>query len=82
MTAPKVRTQFVVGNIYTTDGKDLWRCVSYTPEPYVVMEPIGEGEQMVGVESKMANFVRLVPEADPPARKKRRYEKKVVPAES
>jgi hypothetical protein len=79
LTAPKVKPKFTVGTVYTTDGTDLWRCTHYTPEPFVEMEPIGDGVKMDGVESKFAHFVRLVPEVDPPKRPHRKYERKTWP---
>ena len=79
MTKPKAKTQWEVGALYTTDGKDVWRCLAYQPEPRVTMEPLNERDTTrEGSVSQFSDFVRLIPETDPPKREKRKYERKAM----
>jgi len=76
MTKVKAKTQFMVGGLYTTDGTDVWIVSKFVAEPQVFMQCIGTDDKREGLVSQFADFVRLIPETDPPARPKRKYERK------
>jgi hypothetical protein len=90
MTKPKIKTQFTVadqGKLFTTNGKDIYVLKKFVPEPWVSFEPITDLEgdptpkehligKYEGLVSEMGNYVRLVPETDPPLKPKRAYRRK------
>ena len=79
MTAKKSKTEFAttdIGKWFTTDGTDIWTLKEFIPEPMVTMVRLDKEQVKAGMVSEFKDFVRLAPEADPPARTKRKYEKK------
>lgn len=73
-----------MGGIFTTTGKDLWRLDNFVPEPwarFVRIDYKGDGiEKQEGMTSELPDFVRLVPEQEPPKRLKRAYHRKGQPS--
>ncbi len=64
------RTQYKVGDLYTTDGKDIWRVTEFKPEPWVSMERVdAQDVAKSGGISAFSKFIKLIPE-------KRKYERK------
>lgn len=52
-----------VGELFTTNGRDVWRVVSYAAEPTAVLQNLETGENAQGVVCSplMSDFVRLTP---------------------
>lgn len=57
-----------VGKYFTTNGKDIWKCIWYAIEPTAGMENVETGEDVSGSirSPNLKPFIRLIPESTLP----------------
>jgi hypothetical protein len=58
--------QVKVGDLYTVDGKDVWRVEACCEQPTVVLVNVETKERKQGIVggSELEDIVRLIPEAE------------------